>query len=348
MDSIFHKPRVFAFKLFKRYCAPDRLKIFFPGLLAAVTVAIASQFLSNYYNSPTMLFALLLGMAFHFLYDETVCCPGIEFASKNILQVGVALLGLGVTLEQVLSIGIMPLAIVLIAILMTLVSGPLLARLLNRGWRLGLLTSGAVAICGASAALAIASVLPKNEFSERNTIFTVISVTTLSTLAMIFYPMLVFYLDLDDFSAGVFIGATIHDVAQVIGAGYSISETAGDTATLVKMIRVAFLVPIVILFTLMFRKKNKVSAGAKIPVPFFVIGFVALILIGSFEGFPDALRTYILDISNWCLVTAIAAIGMKTALGSLKDVGAQAIVLICVETIILATFVLFSLHFLVV
>ena len=345
MNKIFHKFKIFTLKFFEQYFVPHRIKILFPGLLAVVTVAIASQFLSNYYGSPTMLFALLLGMGFHFLYDETVCCPGIEFASKNVLQVGVALLGLGVTVEQVLSIGIVPLAIVLIAILLTIISGPLLARLLNRGWRLGLLTSGAVAICGASAALAIASVLPKNEFSERNTIFTVISVTTLSTLAMIFYPMLVYYMKLDDFSAGVFIGATIHDVAQVIGAGYSISETAGDTATLVKMIRVASLVPIVILFTLMFRKKNRTSEDPKIPIPFFVIGFVALILIGSLQGFPDALRIFILDISSWCLVTAISAIGMKTALGSLKSVGAQAIILICVETVLLAFFVLFSLHF---
>ena len=348
MNKSFHKTKISALKLLQQYYAPGSVRILFPGLLAAATVAIASQFLSNYYGSPTMLFALLLGMGFHFLYNETVCCPGIEFASKNILQVGVALLGLGVTVEQVLSIGILPLTIVLLAILVTIMSGPLLARLLNRGWRLGLLTSGAVAICGASAALAIASVLPKNEFSERNTIFTVISVTTLSTLAMIFYPMLVYYLNLDDFSAGVFIGATIHDVAQVIGAGYSISETTGDTATLVKMIRVASLVPIVILFSLVFRKKNKASAGPKIPIPFFVIGFVTLILIGSLEGFPDVLRIHLLDISNWCLVTAISAIGMKTALGSLKNVGAQAIILICAETVILALFVLLSLHFFIV
>ena len=322
MIKFFYEKWIFALKLTEKYYTSDRIKTLFPGLLAVVTVAIASQFLSN--------------------------CPGIEFASKNILQVGVALLGLGVTIEQVLNIGILPLAIVVLAIVVTIMSGPLLARLLNRGWRLGLLTSCAVAICGASAALAIASVLPKNEFSERNTAFTVISVTTLSTLAMIFYPMLVYYMEMDDFAAGVFIGATIHDVAQVIGAGYSISETAGDTATLVKMVRVASLVPVVILFTFMFRKKNKAIAESKISIPFFVIGFVVLILIGSLNGFPDALKIYILDVSNWCLVTAISAIGMKTALGSLRKVGAQAVILICAETVLLAFIVLFSLHFFIV
>ncbi len=335
-------------KLIKKYYNPESIKILFPGLLAVFTVAIASRFLSNYYGSPPMLFALLLGMGFHFLHSETVCCPGIEFASKKILQIGVALLGVGVTVDQVLSIGTLSLTIIISAIFLTILAGILLSRLLKRDWRLGLLTGGAVAICGASAALAIASVMPKNKFSERNTLFTVISVTTLSTLAMIFYPMVVYYLQMDDFTAGVFIGATIHDVAQVIGAGYSISKTTGDTATLVKMVRVASLVPIVILLTIMFQKNNSSPIQSKIPIPFFVIGFVALIFIGSLQGFPDVLKIYILDISNWCLVTAISAIGMKTALGSLKDVGAQAIILICAETVFLAFIVLFSLQFFMV
>lgn len=324
-----------------------RMKILFPGLLAAVTVAIASRFLSDHYSSPIMLFALLIGMGFHFLYDDKNCSQGIDFASKNILQLGVALLGLGVTIEQVISIGIIPILVVIFAIFATLGSGPLLARFLNRGWRLGLLTSGAVAICGASAALAIASVLPKNEFSDRNTIFTVISVTTLSTVAMIFYPMVVQYLEMDDFAAGIFIGATIHDVAQVIGAGYSISETAGDTAAVVKMVRVTLLVPIILTLTFLFRQKGISSIKSKLPIPFFAIGFIILIPIGSISGFPEPLKLYLLNISSWCLVTAIAAIGMKTALVSLKNVGGQAITIICVETIFLAFIILLSLHFFV-
>ena len=325
-----------------------RIKLLFPGVLAAATVAIASRFLADHYGSPIMLFALLLGMAFHFLYQDKICCHGIDFASKNVLQFGVALLGLGVTIDQVVSIGIVPLVVVMFTIFLTLISGPLLARFFKRGWRLGLLTSGAVAICGASAALAIASVLPKNEFSERNTIFTVISVTTLSTMAMIFYPMIVYFMEMDDFAAGFFIGATIHDVAQVIGAGYSISETAGDTAAIVKMVRVAMLVPVVMALTIFFRKESSSANGIKVSFPFFVIGFIVFILIGSISGFPAGLKLYILNVSSWCLVTAIAAIGMKTALASLKTVGGQAITIICVETVLLALFVLLAIHLFIV
>lgn len=323
---------------------PGRLtakgKLLFPGLLAAVTVAIASRFLSEHYGGPTMLFALLLGMGFHFLSEEGACSAGIEFASRPLLQFGVALLGLGITIDQIMAAGWMVVVIVVVGIAVTMSSGPLITHLLKRGWRLGLLTGGAVAICGASAALAIATVLPKNEFSERNTIFTVISVTTLSTLAMILYPMIVTLLALDDFSAGVFIGATIHDVAQVVGAGYSISEEAGDTATFVKLLRVAMLVPIMIALSLVFRAQAGAETKRRIPVPLFVIGFVVLVFAGSAEAFPVVLKDWLLDVSRWCLVIAISAIGMKTALKSLKEVGGQAIFLVCAETAILALLVL--------
>lgn len=317
-----------------------RGKRLFPGVLAAVTVAIASRFLSEHYGGPTMLFALLLGMGFYFLSEENACGPGIEFASTILLKFGVALLGLGITIDQILAAGWGVLAIVVVGIFVTMLSGPLIARMLGRGWRLGLLTGGAVAICGASAALAIATVLPKNQYSERNTIFTVISVTTLSTVAMVLYPMIVNLLALDDVSAGIFVGATIHDVAQVVGAGYSISETAGDTATFVKLLRVAMLVPIVLTLSIVFRGDPGAGKGRRIPVPLFVIGFVVLVFAGSAEGFPAALKTSLLDLSRWCLVIAISAIGMKTALKSLRDVGGQAIFLICAETVLLAIVVL--------
>jgi uncharacterized integral membrane protein (TIGR00698 family) len=183
-------------------------------------------------------------------------------------------------------------------------------------------------------------VLPKNQFSERNTIFTVICVTTLSTIAMIGYPIVVKMVEMDDVSAGIFIGATIHDVAQVVGAGYSISEQAGDTATLVKLLRVAMLIPIVLTLSIIFRNDPTVGDGRRLPVPLFIIGFVILVIFGSTEWFPVTLKSSILDLSRWCLVVSISAIGMKTALKSLKDVGGQAILLIFLETIILAVLVL--------
>ena len=317
-----------------------RIKLLCPGLLAAVTVAIAAQFLSDHYGGPAMLFALLLGMGFHFLSEEGPCVAGIKLASSLVLKFGVALLGLGISIEQIREAGLLTVCIVGASVFITLASGPILARSMGRGWRFGFLTGGAVAICGASAALAISSVLPKNKNSERNTLFTVISVTTLSTFAMIVYPIFADILELDDVSSGIFIGATIHDVAQVIGAGYSISEETGDTAAFVKLLRVTMLVPIVLLTLLVFRKDISRDKDRQLPFPLFVVGFIILVCLGSSDWFPNEVKVTLLDVSRWCLVTAIAAIGMKTALKSLRGVGGHAIALVCVETIILATAVI--------
>ncbi len=317
----------------------------FPGLLSAVTVALAAKFISEHYGAPVMLMALLIGMAFAFLAEEgATTAVGIEFASKKLLRFGVALLGLGITFQQIMALGAEVFALTLVAVLLTIALGLLLARVLGRRTRFGLLIGGAVAICGASAALAISSVLPKSETLERDTVFTVIAVTLLSTLAMILYPVIAGWLGLSDVATGVFFGATIHDVAQVVGAGYTVSDLTGETATFVKLLRVALLVPVVIVLSLIFAGQQ--DGPRSLPIPFFVIGFAVLVAAGSFSLVPEVIKQSLLDLSRWCLITAIAALGMKTSLQKLGDVGGNAIALVCTLTVLLAGFVLACIHFL--
>jgi uncharacterized integral membrane protein (TIGR00698 family) len=217
----------------------------YAGILAALTVALAATWLSQHYTAPVMLFALLIGMAFHFLHEEGRCVAGIEFASKAVLRTGVALLGARITAQQILALGATPILMVMLGVASTILMGVLVSRLLGLSRVFGVLSGGAVGICGASAALAIASVLPKHKDSERDVILAVVVVTGLSTLCMIFYPMLVTAIGLDHQRAGLFLGGTIHDVAQVVGAGYMISPKTGDIATYVKLLRVAMLLPVV-------------------------------------------------------------------------------------------------------
>lgn len=235
---------------------PRRLRLLFPGLVSSLTVALAAKFVSEHYGAPVMLIALLLGMAFAFLAEPGAPTePGIEFASRALLRFGVALLGLGITVQQIAAAGVEVVFVILAGVALTIAGGVVLARLSGRSLPFGLLAGGAVAICGASAALAIASVLPKTDPNhERDTIFTVIAVTALSTLAMILYPIIGAALGLSDHAMGVFFGATIHDVAQVVGAGYSVSDEAGATATFVKLLRVALLVPVVVGLSVVFGK----------------------------------------------------------------------------------------------
>jgi uncharacterized integral membrane protein (TIGR00698 family) len=313
----------------------------YPGVLVAGTIALASTWLAQHYTAPVMLFALLFGMAFHFLHEEGRCVAGIEFSSRSVLRVGVGLLGVRITLGQIASLGVWPVATVIVGVATTIVFGLMLSRRLRLSSMFGVLSGGAVAICGASAALAISSVLPQDEAKERDTILTVVSVTALSTLAMILYPVFATSIGLDHKQAGVFIGGTIHDVAQVVGAGYTISNETGDIATYVKLLRVAMLLPAVVAISFLFAH----GAGGKSlrpTLPLFLVGFAALVFVNSLGALPQVLISLANDVSRWCLVAAIAALGMKTSFKALFAVGWRPIGLMVAETLWIAALVLFS------
>ncbi|WP_374544633.1 YeiH family protein [Rhodoblastus sp.] len=318
----------------------------YPGLLVAATIALAATWLSQQYRSPVMLFALLFGMTFHFLYEEGRCVAGIEFASKAVLRVGVALLGARITAHQILELGAMPIATVIAAIVSTIALGAFVAQRFGLSRSFGVLSGGAVGICGASAALAIASVLPRTSESERDTILTVVTVTLLSTIAMITYPLFVTALGFDHVHAGIFLGGTIHDVAQVVGAGYSISPETGDVATYVKLLRVSMLLPVV--FTIAFIVSRRAKAGqnsAKVNLPFFLVGFAALVMANSLGLLPKVATDAANDLSRWCLVTAIAALGMKTSFKDLAAVGWKPIAVMVLETAWIAALTVVAVRF---
>jgi uncharacterized integral membrane protein (TIGR00698 family) len=318
----------------------NRLRAVAPGLAVSAVVAIAATFLSLQYKASVMLFALLLGMALHFLAEEGRCLPGIQLASSVVLRTGVALLGLRITFAQVEALGWHTVVLVVATVAITIVAGVLLARALKLGSAFGTLTGGAVAICGASAALAIASILPRHPHAERDASFTVIGVTALSTLAMILYPIAVGALGLDHRGAGIFLGGTIHDVAQVVGAGYSVSTETGDTATIVKLLRVAMLLPACLAIGLALHVRGAAAAHAAPVLPWFAVAFAILVVINSLGWIPPAVVEGGSTVSRMCLVTAIAAIGMKTSLKSLVDMGLRPVMLVVLETVLLAAMVL--------
>ncbi len=314
-----------------------------PGILMAVTIAAAAQFISEHYGAPAMLFALLLGMAFNFLAMEGKCVAGVQFTASRLLKIGVAFLGVRVTFDQISSLGPALLAIIPALIVLTIGAGLVFSKILKRSFHFGLLTGGAVAICGASAALALSSVLPKNDRLQRDTLFTVVAVTSLSTIAMIIYPVLFASLGFSDTQIGVLIGATIHDVAQVVGAGYAVSEEAGDTATYVKLLRVACL-PFVIL-ALAFMLRNNNSGDAKTPFPWFAVAFAAILIVNSLGFIPGFAANAMDWSSRWLLLAAIAALGMKTSLKEMFDLGALHIGVVVAETIFLCAAALVAIMF---
>jgi uncharacterized integral membrane protein (TIGR00698 family) len=321
-------------------------RLLFPGLLASAVLATAAAFLSQHYGAPVMLLALLLGMAMNFLATEGACVPGIEFTARTVLRIGVALLGLRITLFQIVALGWQPVALVLLSVALTIGISIIGARLLGFRAGFGLLSGGATAICGASAALAIAATLPSHPLKERATLFTVLGVSALSTFAMIAYPMIAHAIGLDAREAGVFLGATIHDVAQVVGAGYSMSPETGDVATVVKLLRVAMLL-LAIAITAMSYRQSGAEPGAKRPplLPGFAVGFAVIVAVNSFNVIPNAVIALGSDVSRWCLVAAVAALGTKTRLRELASIGFKPVALMVGETVFLALLVLLLLHY---
>jgi uncharacterized integral membrane protein (TIGR00698 family) len=316
-----------------------------PGFIVSLIVAAAASFLSEHYGAPVMLFALLLGMALNFLAEEGPCKAGVEFTARTVLRIGVALLGMRITLEQMAALGWKPMALVVILVVVTIGVSVIAARLLGFSRLFGMLTGGATAICGASTALALAAALPNHPQKERATLFTVIGVSALSTLAMIIYPMIANWLSLSPQIAGVFLGATIHDVAQVVGAGYGMSTETGDTATVVKLMRVAMLLPVIVAAAMITRMQGADPTGKRPPLlPWFAVGFLILACINSTGWIVPAVQGGVNELSRWCLVISISALGMKTRLKELAAVGIKPILLMVGETVFLVVLVLLLLH----
>lgn len=319
----------------------DRALPLWPGTAVAVLLALAARFVADHHGAPAMLMALLFGIALNFLGTTERTAPGIAFSARSVLRFGVAILGARISAEMLGVLGWEMIGLLVVGTVATILFGVGLARVIGQGPRFAILTAGAVAICGASAAMAIAAVLPRDARSERNLIFTVLGVTLLSTVAMILYPILTDALGFDEVTAGAFIGATVHDVAQVVGAGFSISDSAGETSTLVKLIRVSFLAPVVVLIALWWKHAAPAGQGARPPlVPGFVLGFLCLATANSLGLIPEAVRGGLASLSSWALLTAIAAVGMKTDLRDILQVGAGPITLIMAETLFLAGLIL--------
>ena len=314
-----------------------------PGLLIVATTALAARFVSDHYSAPAMLMALLFGIALNFLSSEPRTQKGIAFSARTLLRISVALLGFRISVDLVSTLGPWNLVLVVSGVCATVVFGLLLGKMIGLSKDFAFLTAGSVAICGASAAMAIAALLPKNKEQETQLTFTVATVTILSTCAMIFYPVLAERLGLSPLESGVFLGATIHDVAQVVGAGFSISDATGDISTTVKLVRVAMLGPVILVASFLLRDHatdgNQPTVRPAI-LPWFVGAFFGFFLLNSLGMVHEIITSWAISVSRWGLLCAIVAVGMKTSIKDVTKVGVFPFFIVGLETLFIATWIL--------
>ena len=289
-----------------------------------------------------MVIALLIGIALNPVARSARFQPGIVFCLKVLLRWAVALLGLRIALGDIAALGWATALLVIVSMLVTVVAGFLCARLFDRQAGFGALAGAGTAVCGASATLATAIVVPDYKGKEADVVFVVVAVNALSTIAMVLYPLICTWLGFDPQATGVMLGGTIHDVAQVVGAGYAVSEPVGNTAVIVKLFRVFLLFPVVILIGWWFAGATGVSDARKIPIPVFALVFVGFSILNSVAPlFPRVaplyalIRAPLIEASTWGLLIAISALGLGTSLPAIAQLGWRHVATVTITTIVI-------------
>ena len=307
-----------------------------PGLAAAACIAVIARITAPATPFPPVLLALAGGLLLSSAGQRPIMGPGIAVSTKLVLRVGVGLLGAQITFANIQGLGFAAALLAIGVLGFTLTAGLFLAKRFGLSHELGWLTAGAVAICGASAALAIAAVLPKSKSVDNNAAACVASITVIGTVAMLLYPFIAQGIGLSPRAAGAFLGASLHEVVQAVGAGFVFSEEAGQVATTVKLMRVACLGPVVLLVSWWARRGQSIQTGGRPPlVPRFLVAFAILAVLASIGAIPSALLPVLTEISRFCLLVAIAALGLKVSFAKLAVFGWRPLLVLILQSLLI-------------
>jgi uncharacterized integral membrane protein (TIGR00698 family) len=301
--------------------APASWRSYLPGLFITAIAALAAGYLSDHYGAPLMLMGLLIGLAFNFANADPRLHPGLNFASKSLLRWGIVLVGAQITIGEIADLGVPAFLAIAAMIALVTMSGLFTARALRLGAGLGILAGGAVAICGASAALALSALLGEKRTSQAQLTLVLVAVAAASAFAMSTYPVISGFLGLSDRQAGFLIGASIHDVAQALGAGYSISPEAGETAAIVKLTRVTLLAPTLLVISAILARSGEGRSAGGIGVPWFVAGFLGLAIVNSVIALPVQVVEIAGQATSVLLVLAVVATGIRSPMNLLLQQG---------------------------
>lgn len=315
----------------------SRLYRYGPGLLLISFLTVIALFLAQYGNlahyglSPltlSILFGVLLGNIRPKL-PQGVCQSGLRLSQKNLLRIGVALYGFNLSVQQIAQVGRIGIGVDILMVVSTLAIGWWIGtRLLGLDRETALLTSAGSAICGAAAIVATAPVLSDDGDMERvvdKTATAVATVVLFGTLSMVLYPVLYSAFASGHSGFGIYVGSTVHEVAQVVAIGNIIGHGVAGPAVIVKMIRVMLLVPFLLLMSGL--SKNSRGARGRIVIPWFAVMFVVFAGVNSLGILPDALVQALRQGAVILLTAAMGALGLDTTFHRLRQTGLRAFLL---------------------
>jgi uncharacterized integral membrane protein (TIGR00698 family) len=318
-----------------------RLRELLPGLLLAALLAWGALRLAdvawvrNTLHVSALLLVILLGM----LWKSVAPVPGftgagIRLAQRPVLRWAVAGLGFRLSLPELLKIGAPALVVVTVSTAAALVVGWWVARRLGVGEKLGLLLGVGGAICGASAVIAADTVV---QGEKRDTPIALGTITLLGTVGIVIYPLIHRVFPMSDFVYGVWDGASLHEMAQVVAAAFSVSEEAARVATVVKLARICLLAPVVLYLGWSLRHHHRAAGRAKVaPLPWFLVVFVAFAVVNSLGVIPPPALERLRRADLWLLCVGMAGVGLQTGFGDLREAGPRPILAGAIQWLFLA------------
>lgn len=299
-----------------------------PGLLMTSVVAGSAYAIRQLPGMATfspMILAIVIGIAFHNLVGTPAWAkPGVTFSMRRLLRIAVILLGLQLTATQIIQVGARGLAIIAATLIATFVFTTYIGRLLGVDRKLAQLIAAGTSICGASAVIATNTV---TDAPDEDVAYAVACVTVFGSIAMFVYPLLPGLLHLDPHAFGLWTGASIHEIAQVVAAAFQDGQKAGEFGTIAKLSRVTLLAPMVIALGLIAARNAKATnpaagtTAARPPMPWFVLGFVALVGVNSVVSIPAEAKVWIVAVTTFLLSIALAAMGLETDIRKLTAKG---------------------------
>lgn len=310
-----------------------------PGIVLAAMIsaaAFAARSLPGLAAFSPMILAVVVGIVFSNVVGATVNTgAGIAFCQRSLLRFAIVLLGFQLTLGQVASIGLAGAGVVIATLLATFVFTTAVGRLIGVDRKLAELIAAGTSICGASAIVATNIVTGAR---DEDVAYAVASITLFGTVAMLAYPILAPVLGLDHQAFGLWAGASIHEVAQVIGAGFQNGTQSGEVATIAKLARVAMLAPMVVALGFMAHRKVEDGQGARAPVPWFVVAFAVIVAINSVIEVPAGFRSTIAMVTTALLTMGLAAMGLQADVSEIRSRGLRPLLLATSAFVFIACF----------
>jgi uncharacterized integral membrane protein (TIGR00698 family) len=309
-----------------------------PGVLLAAAIAglaFAARTLPGLGIFSPMILAILLGMALQNTVGVPVRArPGVMFSLRRILRLAIVLLGLQLTAEQVVEVGATGISIIVATLIASFLFTTRLGRVMGVDRKLTELIAAGTSVCGASAIVATNTV---TRASDEDVAYAVASVTVFGSLSMFLYPMLFALVHLEPRAYGLWAGASIHEIAQVVAAAFQAGSDAGSFATIAKLSRVMLLAPLVLFLGWATARRSKVD-GTGVAIPWFVLGFLVLVGFNSVVAIPHQVKGWIVAATTFLLSTALAAMGLETDFRKLKAKGVRPLLLGACAWLFIAAF----------